>query len=146
MKVFVFTGARSWEASGPIIKVLRKLAGTYGANRLLIVEGGAPGVDTLTRHACKKLGIHCATIPALWDSHNRAAGHIRNEVLLWLCPEAVIAFHWDLNDSKGTADMVRRARRKDVRVIRINATKEVAMPSVKHYREAKAAKKKAKQS
>jgi len=55
--------------------------------------------------------------PAHWDEYGRAAGPIRNRQMLdkgWA--DAVVAFHLNLDESKGTADMVREARKRGLPV------------------------------
>lgn len=67
---------------------------------------GAPGADKLAASWATAHGIHVASVRALWKTHDKAAGPIRNGILLTLDPEAVIAFP----GGPGTADMVKRAR------------------------------------
>lgn len=73
-----------------------------------------------------------AHFPAQWETHDsynqtcwcpdksvtkcRGAGPLRNQAMLEAEPHAVIAFTRDLSTSRGTADMVRRARAAGVRV------------------------------
>ena len=71
----------------------------------LVITGGARGADTLAETWAHQHGIHTCRIPALWDTHGKAAGGIRNSVMLTVDPEAVIAFP----GGSGTADMVQRA-------------------------------------
>lgn len=52
----------------------------------LIVQGGARGADTLAKNWAIKKGIHYAEVPALWNYHNRGAGHKRNSAMLLLNP------------------------------------------------------------
>jgi len=53
--------------------------------------------------------------PASWTSLGRAAGPIRNTQMLRHNPDLVIAFP----GSRGTADMVRKARKAGIRVIEV---------------------------
>lgn len=56
--------------------------------------------------------------PAKWKEFGRAAGPIRNQQMLDEGkPELVLAFHDDLENSKGTKDMVGRAMKADLPVI-----------------------------
>lgn len=65
---------------------------------------------------------HNIVMPANWDMHHRAAGPIRNQAMLEVllktpCDHRLVkAFHDDLTNSRGTRDMVRRARKAGIRV------------------------------
>lgn len=78
-----------------------------------IVEGCARGADSLAEDwATGDPDIVLQHFPADWDRHGRAAGPIRNQQMLDEGqPDAVIAFTRDLRTSRGTRDMVTRARR-----------------------------------
>lgn len=78
----------------------------------LLIEGGALGADTLAHAWARKRGVACKTVPAYWGEHGRAAGAMRNERMLALGPDLVIAFP----GGSGTAHMVRIARAAGVEV------------------------------
>lgn len=64
--------------------------------------------------------------PADWDKHGRAAGLIRNARMLSESdPRVVVAFSPDLNFSRGTADMVAKARKAEVRTILVRGEDDV---------------------
>lgn len=56
--------------------------------------------------------------PADWQKYNKAAGPVRNGEMLKLHPDInlVLAFHDDIDSSRGTADMVARAQKADIEV------------------------------
>ena len=94
------------------------------------------GADYQARQAAIQLGIQVIECPALWEYHGKKAGPIRNQMQLNLAVALipvnnpigsnpymhrsshllVIAFHSDLKNSKGTKDMVNRARKAGVKV------------------------------
>jgi hypothetical protein len=78
-----------------------------------LVEGGAKGADALAGRWAECRGIKRTTVPADWITYGKAAGPIRNEGMLELGPDAVVAFP----GGRGTADMVARARRAGIAVI-----------------------------
>lgn len=141
MQRFLITGARSWENPRPIVVVLERLLRSREADDLLLITGGAPGVDTIATTEASLLGIHVAMVPALWGSRGRSAGPRRNAVMLALEPAFVIAFHWNLDDSKGTANCVQQARRSGIPVKVVLRPREEAMPSLADWKRARAAKK-----
>lgn len=87
----------------------------------VVISGGARGADTHARKACEKHGIDFIEFPAQWDKFGRSAGPIRNQqMLLEGRPTHGLAFHQDLEKSKGTKDMVQRLKRNGVAVTVIN--------------------------
>ena len=71
-----------------------------------IIHDGAPGADTLAAEVAQELGIRARAYPADWRKHGRAAGPIRNQLMLDDGkPDILVAFP----GGKGTADMIRRA-------------------------------------
>ena len=83
----------------------------------LLIEGEAKGADTLARRWAERNGVHVAKFPANWEQYQRAAGPIRNaQMLKEGRPEQVVAFHNNLAQSKGTANMVQLARKAGVPV------------------------------
>lgn len=105
-------GSRSWTDYPLILSTLRELHDVE-----VVIEGDAPGADTLAARAAREFRIPVLPFPADWDRHGRAAGPIRNQEMLDEGhPDLVLAFSEDLNSSRGTADMVAQARRAGVPV------------------------------
>lgn len=104
-------GDRTWKPSYARIvsREVKKLAQKYGVKDLLMIEGGAPGVDTLVGLACEKQNVHCAEIKALWKTRGKSAGPQRNEIMAALEPNEVIGIHDDIDSSSGTANMLKLA-------------------------------------
>jgi glycerate kinase len=113
MHKLLITGDRHWTHEDAIETVIAHRARRHGG-RLIVICGAAPGADTIAWRVCARLGVHVAAVPALWSAHGLAAGPIRNAAMLALGPDEVVAFHPSLADSKGTADMVRKALRAGV--------------------------------
>lgn len=77
----------------------------------VIIAGGARGADTLAVKAAKACGLLFREYPAQWEKYGRKAGPIRNQTMLDMeKPHLVAAFHEDVENSKGTKDMVSRAK------------------------------------
>lgn len=63
--------------------------------------------------------------PADWEKHGKAAGPIRNQQMLTEGkPDIVVAFSDNLSNSKGTADMCRRAHKAGLPVYVIGRYQE----------------------
>jgi len=101
MKVLV-TGDRDWNDAELIEKHLEKLPkGT------LIIQGGARGADTLAKQAAYRLGLEVETYKADWKRYRKGAGPIRNRQMLKEGkPDRGLAFHDNIENSKGTKDMI----------------------------------------
>lgn len=68
-----------------------------------IVSGNAIGVDRLGERYASSVGLPLKIMPADWNAHGKAAGHIRNKSMAEYCDAAVII--WD-GKSKGTYNMI----------------------------------------
>jgi len=72
-----------------------------------IIHGGASGADTLAGQYAALWGIPCTVFPADWKTHGRAAGPIRNALMLEQgAPDRVVA----MPGGRGTQDMVKKAK------------------------------------
>lgn len=107
-------GDRHWTDEVKIEQRLRELQQAFP--RLLVVEGEAPGADRLSRQAAERLGIPVEPHPANWARYGKAAGPIRNQEQLDSGVDLVLAFHANVAKSRGTKDMVARARRAGIPV------------------------------
>lgn len=116
------------------------------AERIVIVEGGAPGTDALAKRFAQSInGLRHRQFPAAWDNldapgavirrtrdgraYNAKAGHDRNLAMRVVAQE-VIAF-WD-GISPGTGEMVRACEKAKIplTLISYNAmTGELLKPS-----------------
>ena len=88
----------------------------YLPSNVIIVTGGALGVDTIAEKTANYLGNQCEVYEADWNKHGRAAGPIRNKLIVDNC-DRVVAF-WD-GKSPGTKNTIELARKagKPVEVI-----------------------------
>jgi hypothetical protein len=96
--VVLFSGSRKWRDLGQIEAELRKLP--PGS---VVIEGDAPGLDRFAGALARLLGFAVASVPALWDFHDKAAGFRRNEAMSRLQPDRLQAFPLD---GPGTAQMI----------------------------------------
>lgn len=85
---------------------------------IIIVSGGAQGVDALGEEYAEYYGHHVKRFKANWKEHGRAAGLIRNKQMAEYA-DMLIAF-WD-GESPGTKDMIDNAKRLKLatKIIRI---------------------------
>ena len=84
----------------------------------IVIDGVARGADTLGNICAKRLELPYRRFPANWDLYGKAAGAIRNRQMLTEGrPNLVLAFHKNLQESKGTKDMVTIALRAGIPVV-----------------------------
>lgn len=83
------------------------------ANPTMILHGNANGADMLAGVWAREKGLPYFVCPANWDYYHRSAGNIRNGWMIDFIPiDTVIAFP----GGKGTADMVAKAKAKNIPV------------------------------
>jgi YspA, cpYpsA-related SLOG family len=106
-------GSRSFEDAAIVKAVLH---GMSAGRPITVIEGGATGADHLANTWAVVNGARHEKYPAKWTTHGKAAGHIRNQQMLNEGqPDVVIAFiDKPLTESKGTHNMVRRARQAGI--------------------------------
>jgi hypothetical protein len=110
-------GDRRWSNREKIAQQLRILKSTlisvvdgWQVGSFVVIHGAAKGADIIGGEEARRLGFEVEEYPADW-SFGRAAGPIRNQVMLEEGkPNLVLAFHSNIEESKGTKDMVKRAR------------------------------------
>lgn len=111
MKVLV-CGGRDYKKRSLVWKTLDELNEEVGITRL--IEGGANGADGFASDWAHENSITRVTVFANWDRDGKLAGPIRNsKMLAEETPELVVAFP----GGAGTADMIKKAKAKGIRVI-----------------------------
>lgn len=107
MKILV-CGDRAWSSELIIKEYLEYLKPD------LVIEGECRGADRIARKVAEELGIPVEQHPANWSLYGRAAGSIRNREMLDLNPDLVLAFHFNIQSSTGTADCLTEAERRGI--------------------------------
>ena len=110
MKVVV-CGDRNWSNESIICERLHRLPPDT-----IIIQGECDGADTLAMHLAREIGLDVVGFYANWTRHDKAAGPIRNIRMLNTKPSLVLAFHDDLDRSKGTKHIVGEARKRGIKV------------------------------
>lgn len=111
MKVILVCGGRRYADRGRLYWELDKVRSEL--RDVCIVQGGATGADRLALEWARHRGILCRSYHADWQQHGKQAGFIRNQEMLDKEDvHIVVAFP----GGRGTADMVRRSRKKGVKV------------------------------
>ena len=112
-------GSRIWTDRARLRQVLDQVVADHGDGQVVtVIEGDARGADRLAGQLARRRGWRLERYPADWTRDGRAAGFRRNARMLREGrPDLVVAFTvGPLADSRGTADMVGRARAAGVPV------------------------------
>jgi len=117
-------GDRNYRSEYPKVvkRVVRGLVKKHGKD-LLLIEGGAPGVDSLVKIAGHQNDVHVAEIDALWKTRHHSAGPQRNKIMAQLEPDEVIGIHVNFDESTGTVDMLKKAEKLGIPTTRIRVKK-----------------------
>jgi hypothetical protein len=112
-------GSRTWTDRARLWQVIDQLVREHSDGQVVtVIEGDARGADRLAGQLARERGWRLERYPADWTRQGRAAGFRRNARMLRQGrPDLVVAFTvGPLQQSRGTADMVRRARAAGVPV------------------------------
>lgn len=132
MRVLI-CGSRQWHDRPKIREVLKRLQGEAreAGEEFVVIHGACPdGADLIADEICtSELGLtpgeDLIREPAQWKRYGRAAGPVRNQLMLDRHqPTIIYAFRHGLRSS-GTDDMVKRARKAKLptRVVTPDATR-----------------------
>lgn len=122
--VILITGAREWNNFQVVQKVLKEYK-TGDNNKVLLIHGDCRGADKIAGYVGKHLGFELSVKPANWKLYGKRAGVLRN---LEMIQEAlsyktkaqqviVLAFHDNIDKSKGTKHCIEQAKAKGLNVL-----------------------------
>lgn len=129
MRILV-TGSRDWADRNAVYRALNQVCDDFGLNyppdeygntmpdpsRITVVHGHCPtGADQIADDWCIGAFFEAERHPADWDRHGKAAGPIRNQEMVDLGADLVLAFP-ARGISRGTWDCVDRAREAGIPV------------------------------
>lgn len=104
-------GDRNWSNAQVIHARMDKLP-----EDVIVITGGADGADRIAFfYASAVLGVPTKVFNADWRSYGRAAGPMRNKAMLDEQPDLVIAFHNDIEKSKGTKNCLGQAKNRGIK-------------------------------
>jgi hypothetical protein len=120
----MITGSRKWFDEAKIEQALK----WYHPKTTTLIHGACYGADQMAASAAKRLGFsRIIPYPARWTrldgSHNDGAGHSRNQEMVDSLTRGVdYCLAFSLDGSGGTADAIRRARKRGIHVTEIIAS------------------------
>lgn len=112
----VISGSRKWTNYQRIFDVLSSIP-QRNTHNITIIHGDCYGADKISGDVARELGYKVIEMPAEWHRYGKAAGPIRNRKLFIFNPHEVIAFHNNIDSSKGTIDTVTEAIKRSIKTI-----------------------------
>lgn len=108
-------GSRFYKDRERVYHVLDAYHAKIGSDMFLIA-GGAKGADEIAREWAVSRKVDHMILYAKWHIFGNGAGPIRNRRMAKKKPRLVLAFHPNLDESIGTADMIKVADKLEVKV------------------------------
>jgi hypothetical protein len=99
-----------------LVRALNQVDAKYGPIHC-VVHGAARGADTLAKFWAQSNERPETPVEAKWRVYGNAAGPIRNNEMLTMSPDMVVAFP----GGPGTADMVRKALAAGITVLHVDS-------------------------
>jgi hypothetical protein len=104
----VVTGGREYTDAATVDREMQKVMRSANGRKIVFINGGARGLDTLVKEWCEARGIPCITMFAPWKSHyEKRSGTIRNQ---WMIDFGLPTFALVFPGGRGTADMLQRLK------------------------------------
>lgn len=103
----IICGDRNWTHR----KIVADFFECFLPKRTVIIQGGCRGADTIAKEEGEKQGYKVITVDAKWNKYGDSAGPRRNEEMMKMNPNWVIAFHEHIENSKGTKHMLSLAKK-----------------------------------
>ena len=117
----LFSGSRHFDDDQAVIKLLEKLISRVEAtSQITVVHGGAAGLDSMVGVLACHVGMTVEVYYADWQRHGKAAGVIRNQEMVDLGANMLVAY--PLPGGRGTQDCIRRAIKAGIPTMVYDAT------------------------
>jgi hypothetical protein len=113
IRKIIICGDRNWKDE----YVISKFLDTLVPEKNTTIHRDRRGADRMAGDMAEERGFLVIPFPADWKQFGRAAGPMRNEKMLNQEPDFVVAFHEDLRKSKGTRDMIQKAKDAGIAIL-----------------------------
>jgi hypothetical protein len=103
-------GSRDWQNK---ILIKKEIESILEVEKIeVVIHGGCRGADLIAAEVARDFNLPVEEYLADWKAHGKSAGPKRNQQMLDEGkPSFVLAFHDDIDDSKGTKDMILRSKK-----------------------------------
>ena len=123
-QIILITGARDWKDK----EVIREALAPYKDKRVLLIHGDCVGADKLAGTVAEEFKFELSIHPIKkedWKRYGRGAGPVRNREMVNKAAALkgagiatiVLAFHDNLELSKGTKDCVKQATKAGLNIL-----------------------------
>lgn len=113
MTKVLFSGSREWKNQWDVREAIK----TLPLDAQIIVGDCPTGLDRIVFDIASELGIPMTVFYADWHTYGRAAGPVRNKLMVDMKPD--IAFFYIKGSSRGTKNCLAEARKAGVPDIRV---------------------------
>lgn len=114
-------GDRNWTNKKRLFDVMIRIVRKHDTE--CIIEGEAKGADTMGREFGEYYKIPVLKFPEDWNKYHKGAGPIRNkQMLMEGLPTLIIGFHNNIDQSKGTKNMLYLAKNLSVKTLLVTDT------------------------
>jgi YspA, cpYpsA-related SLOG family len=114
MSIWVVAGSRNVTNWAFVEEGLHNVAQTFGPPEL-VIHGNCHGVDKLAEEWARRQEIAVQAFDAKWTQYGKAAGPIRNQIMLELNPDIVIGFV--AGESRGTRGILGASQKRGIRTV-----------------------------
>ena len=117
MLAILVTGSRKWKHYDIVETAIHVELEDQEGDQVVLIHGGANGADDAADEACGHLNLCALPFPAQWQKHGKAAGPIRNDVMVDVlqgfraCGYRCVVLAFPCEDSVGTHHCIAAARR-----------------------------------
>jgi hypothetical protein len=116
MRRVLVTGSRNLSDEQAVHEALWAQARIAGnLDQIIVIHGAAKGADKHARRFCQLWRVAEESYPANWEKHGKAAGAIRNGIMVDAGADVCLAFPRE--GSKGTYDCIERAKKAGIPVV-----------------------------
>lgn len=114
------SGSRYYKNKNKIEFIIKSLKGQLPNFNLIIINGDCDGADKLSTLVANELKLKTILYPVFsndWKELGKKAGSLRNQKMINNNPDIKIGliFHENLENSKGTKDMIKRLEKENIR-------------------------------
>lgn len=116
---FLVTGSRHWDDVPAVETALGGywFAMAHGRSNTVLVHGECTGLDTIAAQLWRRWNLPDEQFDADWDNLGKAAGPIRNQMMVASGADVCLAF--PMPSSRGTFDCMRRAACAGIPVVNL---------------------------
>lgn len=109
------TDSRNWKNRFSIIVEFGLLMKRFDTDDITIIHGDCKGADRIADLVASRMWLKTKPYSAKWAKYGRSAGPKRNQQMVDENEiDYALVFHENLNESKGTRDMVKRLQKKNI--------------------------------